>query len=557
MVSRARSMPGSDGGTMDLHFATAWEIATDTVPGRDAVVQGDRRLTYREFDEQAARFATGLEAAGVAEGDAVGLYLYNCPEYLVAQYGAFKHRAVPVNVNYRYLDDELAYLLDNSEATAIVYHRSLSDRVARVRDRLDHLRLLIEVDDGGPHLEGSEKFDSLVASHEPQIRKDRSGDDRYMLYTGGTTGLPKGVMFRQGHFVERLYGAFAALGLGAAPPTTAEHVAPLVREMTATTPVTSIPCCPLMHGTGMWVSAMRALLSGGTVALLEERTFNAHEVWALCERERVTEVVIVGDPFARPMLRALEEREDVGRPYDTSSVRSIASAGAIWSAEVKDGLRSRLAAQLIDALGSTEGSTYAISSANAEVGAETARFTLAPGTRIITEDHRDVVPGSGEQGLLVSRTAAYGYFKDPEKTARTFLELSGLSYVLTGDWATVETDGTITLLGRGSSCINSGGEKIFAEEVEEAIKRHEGIDDCLVVGLPDERFGQRVVAVAGSSSATPPGGEELREWLRPRLAHYKIPKVITLVERVQRAPNGKADYGWARETALAHVVDRT
>ncbi len=549
-------MPGTDGGTMDLHFATAWEIATDTVADRDVIVQGSRRLTYQEFDEQAARFATALEDAGVAEGASVGLYLYNCPEYLVAQYGAFKHRAVPVNVNYRYLDDELAYLLDNSEAEVIVYHSSLGDRVARVRDRLPQLRLLIEVDDGGTSLAGSHPFNFLITSHGPQVRKERSGDDLYMLYTGGTTGLPKGVMFRQGYFVERLYGAFAALGLGAAPPTIAEHVGPLVREMAATAPVTSIPCCPLMHGTGMWVSAMRALLSGGTVALLEERTFNAHEVWALCERERVTEIVIVGDPFARPMLRALEEREDAGRPYDTSSVRGIASAGAIWSAEVKDGLRSRLAAQLIDALGSTEGSTYAISSANAEVGAETARFTLAPGTRIITEDRRDVVPGSGEQGMLASRTAAYGYYKDPEKTARTFLELDGLSYVLTGDWATVETDGTITLLGRGSSCINSGGEKIFAEEVEEAIKRHEGIEDCLVVGLPDERFGQRVVAVAGSSSPTPPDGEELRDWLRPMLAHYKIPKVITVVDRVQRAPNGKADYGWAKATALANGADR-
>ena len=545
-----------DGGTMDLHFATAWEAATDAIPDRDAIVQGERRMSYREYDDQAARFASALEGADIPEGASVALYLYNCPEYLVAQYGAFKHRAVPVNVNYRYLDDELAYLLDNSEAAVIVYHRSLGDRVARVRDQLPGLRLLVEVDDGGAAVEGAVLLESLIASHEPQARKERSAEDLYMLYTGGTTGLPKGVMFRQGYFIERLYGAIAALGLKAAAPTVAEEVAALVREVTQSGPMTTVPCCPLMHGTGMWVSAMRALLIGGTVALLEERTFNAHEVWTLCERERVTDIVIVGDPFARPMLRALEERERVGRPYDTSSVRTIASAGAIWSAEVKDGLRTRMAAELDDLLGSTEGATYGFSSADAGKGAATAHFTLASTARVVTEDRVDVAAGSVEPGLLVSRTAAYGYFKDAEKTARTFLELDGHSYVMTGDWATVEADGTITLLGRGSSCINSGGEKIFAEEVEEAIKRHPGVDDCLVVGLPDERFGQRVVAVAGSSSPVAPDGEALREWLRPNLAHFKIPKVITVLDRVQRAPNGKADYGWARATALANGADR-
>ena len=535
---------------MDLHFATAWESAADTLPEHDAIVQGERRMTYAQFDDAAARFAGALEAAGVTEGSAVGLYLYNCPEYLVAQHGAFKHRAVSVNVNYRYLDDELAYLLDNSEAAVLVYHTSLSDRVERVRDRLKHLRLLVEVDDGGRHLEGAVDCNELVASHHRQARKVRSGDDLYMLYTGGTTGMPKGVMYHHGDFVARLYLAFASVG-AAITPTRADDVAALVREVHASAPVVSIPCCPLMHGTGMWVSAMRALLCGGTVVLLEERSFDANEVWTVVEREGVTEIVIVGDAFARPMLRALEEREAAGRPFDTSSVRSIASAGAIWSAEIKDGLRARLSALLIDALGSTEGGTYAISAASSDAGAPTARFSLAPTTRIVTEAGVDVVPGSGEHGLLASLTPAFGYYKDPEKTARTFLQLDGKSYVLTGDWAQVETDGTITLLGRGSICINTGGEKVYAEEVEEAIKRHPGIDDCLVVGLPDERFGQRVVAVADSSSDPPPSGEEVREWLRSSLAHYKIPKVIVMVDRVQRAPNGKADYGWAKSQVLA------
>ncbi len=541
---------------MDLHFATAWEVAADTVPDLDAIVQGQRRVKYRDFDEIAARFASALEAAGVPEGASVGLYLYNCPEYLLAQHGAFKHRAVPVNVNYRYLDDELAYLLDNSDAAALVFHSSLSDRVAAIRGRLPNLRLLVEVDDGGVHLEGSVDFEELVEANAPQPRKDRSRDDLYMLYTGGTTGMPKGVMYRQADLVLRLYGAFAILGLRAELPAVAEQVGPLVEEISSTAPVVSVTCCPLMHGTGMWVSAMRALLSGGTAVLLEHRTFDPHELWALVERERITEIVIVGDAFARPMLRALEEREREGRPYDVSSVQAIASSGAIWSAEIKDGLRSRLSAQLVDALGSTEAGSFGVSTAGNDARAETARFSPIPGTKVITDDGRDVAAGSGESGMLASRTPAFGYFKDPAKSKSTFIEIDGQSYVLTGDWATVEADGTIALLGRGSICINSGGEKVFAEEVEEAIKRHGGVDDCLVVGLPDERFGQRVVAVAASSSPTPPSGDEIREWLRSSLAHYKIPKTITVLDSIARAPNGKADYKWAKETVLAHTSDQ-
>jgi fatty-acyl-CoA synthase len=305
-----------------------------------------------------------------------------------------------------------------------------------------------------------------------------------------------------------------------------------------------------MHGTGMWVSAMPALLSGGTVALLASRTFDPHEVWRLTERERVTRLVIVGDPFARPLLRALEERESSGQPYDVSSISMIVSAGAIWSAEIKDGLRSRLSAMLVDALGSTEGGTYAMSTANHDHGSATAQFVLSPDTRVITEDGRDVVRGSGERGLLASRTGSLGYYKDAEKSARTFIQIDGESFVITGDWATVEESGAITLHGRGSNCINSGGEKIFPEEVEEAIKRHPHVDDCYVLGLPDERFGQRVVAVVGASPGTAPTSDEIRAFLRSSLSHFKVPKDVVIRGAIQRAPNGKADYQWALTAAL-------
>jgi fatty-acyl-CoA synthase len=537
---------------MDLQFANAWETVADVVPEHDAIVQGERRFSYRAFDDLSARFASALSGAGVSEGSAVGLYLYNSPEYLIAQAGSFKHGAVPVNVNFRYLDDELAYLIDNADAEVVVFHTSLGARVANVRDRLPKLKLLVEVDDGGGHVDGAVPFEELTATNGPEPRRDRSGSDLYMLYTGGTTGMPKGVMFHQAGLVQGLYSAFATFGLAARMPTSTEDIAPLVLELHAGEAVTSIACCPLMHGTAMWLSAMRALLSGGTALLLSERTFNPHEVWALCERERANEIVIVGDAFARPLLRALEEREAAGQPYDTSSVRRMVSSGAIWSAEIKDGLRSRISSvQLIDALGSTEAGSIGVSVATSDFGAQTAKFLFTPTTKVITADGTEVVPGSGEQGVLVTQNSAFGYYKDPVKSKATFIELDGNSYVFTGDWASVEADGTITLLGRGSMCINTAGEKVYAEEVEEAIKRHPGIDDCLVVGLPDEKYGQRVVAVASMNATHVTSSDEIREWLRASLSHYKIPKTITLVDAVRRAPNGKADYKWAKDTALA------
>jgi acyl-CoA synthetase (AMP-forming)/AMP-acid ligase II len=532
-----------------LDFASAWEAVVDVVPDRDVVVQGDRRLSYRAFDDGAARFASAIEAAGVPEGGKVALYLYNCPEYLVAQYGAFKHRAVPVNVNYRYLDDELVYLLADSDAEVLVFHTSLSACVGRVRDQLAHVRLFVEVDDGGPHLDGAWPMVDLLEANEPQARKERAPEDLYMLYTGGTTGMPKGVMYPQGEFAERLLGAAVALGLVKSVPTDREGVRAFVEEMSASGPEVSIPCCPLMHGTGMWIGAMPALLSGGTVALLEARSFDAEEVWRLSEEHGVTRIVIVGDAFARPLLRVLESRESEGRPVDTACVRHVISSGAIWSAEMKDGLRSRLGAMLVDALGSTEGGSFGASGANHDVGAATARFMLAADAKVVAEDGREVGRGSGERGVLASRTAAYGYYKDPAKTAQTFVRIDGKGYALTGDWATVEDDGTITLLGRGSMSINTGGEKVFAEEVEEAIKRHPLVEDCLVVGLPDEQFGQRVVAVVGSLSPDALSSEEICDFVRSSLAHYKVPKRIVIRDSIRRAPNGKADYQWALQTA--------
>lgn len=530
---------------MDLHFATAWEAVVDELPEADAIVQGERRLTYADYDDGAARFAAAIEAAGVAPGSNVSLYLYNCPEYLVAQYGTFKHDCGPINVNYRYLDDELVYLVHNSDSRVLVFHTSLGDRVARVKDQLADV-LLVEVDDGGDHVDGAVAFDALLADHEPQPRKERDPQGLYMLYTGGTTGMPKGVMYEQHAFVYRAFDALRALGLPGQVPERMEHIGPFARMMHDNARMVTVPCCPLMHGTGMWVGAMPPLLMGGTVVLLEGRGFDADELLDTIEREGVTRPVIVGDAFARPISRALVARDQAGTLPDLSSVDSVVSSGAMWSAETKETMTRYLNGVLIDALGSTEGGSYGRVDTDRATKGSTAKFQLVPTTRIIDEAGELIEPGSGKRGLLASETPARGYYKDPEKTARTFREIEGRWYVITGDWATAEPDGTITLHGRGSNCINSGGEKIFPEEVEEAIKTHPDIDDCYVIGVDDERFGQRIVAVAGAHGRQPTESE-LRDHVRSRLSAYKIPKQVVVVDEVRRAPNGKADYGWARE----------
>jgi 3-oxocholest-4-en-26-oate---CoA ligase len=536
---------------MDFHFASAWERVADAVPDVDAVVMGDERWTWAELDDGAARFAAAIEAAGVEPGAQVSLYLHNSPAYLLAQWGAFKHGCTPVNVNYRYLDDELVYLVDNSDSEVLVFDASLGERVARVAPKLDRVKRFVVVDDGVPLAgpSGTVELRELLAAHDPQPRRTRSPQDLYMLYTGGTTGMPKGVMYDNGAWCAGLYLA-SSVAFGVDAPTGLDDVGRFVHDARAKGPVVSVPCCPLMHGTGMWVGAMPALNTGGTVVLLEGRTFDADDLLAVIERERVTRLAIVGDAFARPILRAMEAADERGELPDLSSLTQISSSGAMWSAEIKDGLTRYTDAVLADGLGSTEGGGYGSVSTDRTTAGTTARFTPSPDTLVLGPDDQPLAPGNDEPGLLATRTAAKGYYKDPEKTARTFREIDGARYVITGDWATLHDDGTITLHGRGSNCINSGGEKIFPEEVEEALKTHPAVDDCYVVGLPDDRFGQRVVAVVGCAAGAP-SEDELRAHLRDRLAGYKVPRQIVAVPQVRRAPNGKADYGWAREQFVA------
>jgi len=544
---------------MEAHYATVWEAIADAVPGEDAIVQGGVRRTWGQFESRAAALAGAFADAGaghdgVGRESKIALYLYNSPEYMEAYFGALKLRAIPVNVNYRYLDDELHYLLENSDSTVVVFHSSLGDRIGRVRDRLPLVQRWIEVDDtggagGASHLDGAECYEDVVAawSLSPAPRIERSATDVSMIYTGGTTGMPKGVMSEIGPgLLTGLATLPPILGL---PPHTPDEMVGAPRKLAelGKRPRT-IVACPLMHGTGIGIGANPTLTFAGCLYLLEGRHFDPHEAWDMAEREAVHGITVVGDPFARPLARALEERP--GR--DLSSMLLMASAGAMFSTEVKDALVAHVPQLVIvDFMASTEGSMgQSVHSAGRP--AETARFRLNTDVKVLTEDDREVEPGSGEVGMLaVGGSVPLGYYKDPEKSARTFRVVDGVRYSFPGDYATVEADGTITLLGRGSQVINTGGEKVFAEEVEEVLKTHASIEDCLVVGVPDERFGSRVVAVV--SAAGDVDEADVIAHAKSKLASFKAPKSVVVVDAVPRAANGKADYTAAR--SLANVRD--
>ena len=537
---------------MTAHFADCWELIADQVPDHLAIVQGERALTWGDYEDRAARLSSLFEAYDLGPGRHVGMFMYNCPEYLETQFAAFKMGATPVNVNYRYLDDELTYLIDNADITALVYHTSLGDRVARIRHHLPRLELLIEVDDSAivgiaatSHVEGAIAYEDVIAQHDPAPRHERDPDAVYMLYTGGTTGLPKGVMYRTGSFSSAWF-TFAAQNLGREPWETSEEMAAWAADQVRSGAATRVcPGPPLMHGTGVWLGAMLPHVTGNTCVLLPSRSLVAAEVVAEAE-VGLSMLVIVGDAFAKPILTALDARRDEGRPADLSRFLSILSSGAMLSADTKERLFEHAPHLLIvDALGSTEGSMGSRVSMGSGSGT-TAKFQPTPGTKVFDELDREIEPGSGEVGWVAATGGflPYGYYKDPEKSARTFRTIEGVPYSFPGDMATVEADGSITLMGRGSACINSGGEKVFPEEVEEAIKTHPAIVDCLVFGVADELLGQSVTAIASVNDTVT--SEELIAHCKSIIAGYKAPKRVRLVDAVPRSPSGKADYGTAR-----------
>ncbi len=534
---------------MQRHYATMWETIADTVPNRPALVHGDNRCSWADFDARAAKLAGAFAKAELKPDSKIGHYLYNCNEYVEAHFAAFKMRASPINVNYRYLEEELIYLLDNSDAEAVLFHGRLAERIATVRKKLPKLKLLIQVDDGqAPVLDGAIEYEKFLNSADPMPRIARSEDDIYMLYTGGTTGMPKGVMYRIGDHTEGLLLGYDFRGLPR-PRSNEEMIAAIQKLDAANALPVSLPACPLMHGTGIWVGAFAPLLIGGCVVTLPNINFDPDHLWREVTKHKVTDLIIVGDAFAKPLSNALDAAAAVGKPHDISSLGMVISSGVMWTAEVKQQMLKHKDMFLIDAMGSTEGSMGRSFTTRATQSA-TAKFQMGEHTKVFNEQDQEVKPGSGESGMIAAGgMVPVGYFKDPEKTAKTFRVVNGVRYSFPGDFATVEADGSIKLQGRGSACINSGGEKIFPEEVEEAVKRHPSVYDCLVVGIKDDRFGEKVTAVASARAGETLDERAVIAEARKHIAAYKLPKHVIAVPEVPRAPNGKADYKTAKMMA--------
>ncbi len=537
---------------MERQFATLWESIADVIGDSPALTHGDVTRSWTEYDDRASRLAQAMIDAGLGADSKVGLYLYNSNEYLEAHFAAFKFRGVPVNVNYRYLDEELWYLLDNSDAEALFFHSSLGDRVARVVDRLPKLKLIVEVSDSADHhVAKAVGYESVVSGHSPMKRITRSEDDTYMLYTGGTTGMPKGVMYKMGPMAQGfITGGLPLVGL--APPATIEDLPATVKAgVEAGTGVVSMPSCPLMHGTGIWIGAMMPHIGGAHVITMKSRSFDAVEMLETVEAKKISLTVVVGDSFVKPIIRAIDDAAAKGRTYDLTSLKLMLSSGVMWTAEVKEQLLDRVEhLVLVDAMGSSEGAMGTAISMKG-IPPQTAKFSLQPTTKVFTDDDREVQPGSGEIGKVAAGgSVPFGYYKDPEKSAKTFRTINGVPYSFPGDLAMVAEDGSLILLGRGSQVINSGGEKIFPEEVEEAVKRVPGVLDCLVVGIEDEKFGQAVTAVASLAPGQSVDEATVIAGVKNQLAGYKAPKRVVFVSSVPRAPNGKADYKTAKTMAV-------
>jgi acyl-CoA synthetase (AMP-forming)/AMP-acid ligase II len=523
----------------DWNYADVWETVADLQPEAIAITQGKRNVGWQDFDRGADGMAQFLLDLGVAKQDKVAMYLYNCPEYLQTSFAAMKVGLVPVNTNYRYGDEELTYLWNNADAVAVVFHGTFSERIERILERVPRVKGWLWVDDGaGPCPDWAAPYDEVTKSAIGRVQAPwgRSGDDIYMLYTGGTTGMPKGVMWRQDDLFAKLIdsgvrhydpdggleGVRAALGTGPSG-------------------VTLTPACPLMHGTGAF-TCNTVLADGGRVCLLESRKYDPVEMLDTVEREKVNGLVIVGDPFSVPLLAALDEFP--GR-WDLSSLAMMISSGAMWSEPIKQRLLGHLpSVLLVDAFSSSEALGMGVSVSGGGSAAETASFTLGPDVKVLTEDGREVKPGSDEVGVLaLGGRNPLGYYKDDEKSERTFKTIGGVRYSIPGDFAQVGSDGTIHLLGRGSVCINSGGEKIFPEEVEEALKTHPAVRDVVVVGVPDPKYGEQVVAVVeADDGADLPPELELIDHVKQGLSSYKAPRRVRVVSTIGRAPNGKVDY---------------
>jgi 3-oxocholest-4-en-26-oate---CoA ligase len=511
--------------------------------------------SWPEFSTRTNRLARYLQNRGLEPGAKVAHYMRNCPEYVETMVASFKGRFVHVNVNYRYLDDELHYIMDNSDAEAVVFAAGFRPQVEALAPRLPKVKCWLEVASDNQSFSDHELFidydDAVSSGDGSELTIERSGQDLLFIYTGGTTGMPKGVMWEHEAIWNAGGGGASLLAPGGSPPTSPEEHA----QRVAAAPLRPrlLAACPLMHGTAM-LSAINVLNQGGCVVTTPESSLAPEALWNTVARYKVNTMAIVGDAFAKPLLKELDEHAGA---YDISSMKGMISSGVMWSPEVKQGLLEHNENMvLVDSFGASEAVGFGASrTSKDEREARSAKFQIGEHCKVFTEDHREVVPGSGEPGFIARAGAIpVGYYKDPEKTAKTFPTIDGVRYSVPGDWCTVEADGTLTLLGRGSVCINSGGEKIYPEEIEEVLKRHPSVDDALVVGVPDERWGQAVTGVVHLTDGATLEEEALRGHVKGHLAAYKAPKRILESGVPLRAANGKADYKGVTEYAVATLA---
>jgi 3-oxocholest-4-en-26-oate---CoA ligase len=550
---------------LDVSFGTIWEAIARDLPDAVAISEPARDYTFAEFDDRAARLAAALAAAGVGPGDKVACYLYNGAPYLETVFAAFKLGAVPVNANYRYTEDELTALLADADAAALVFSGGLAANVVHPVATLSTLRLLVRVgqapdtavqgEGGASAVRDAPELADLYAATAPRPREPRPASDELFMYTGGTTGKPKGVIWHMSQLFGSMGpGLFTRLGV-AEPPATLDDLVAIARSVRAAgrSPV-SLSVVPLMHATGLF-NSMGTLTVGGRVVLTRPGRLDPRHVWELVAAQRARTLIVAGNAVCQPLIDELLAAEAAGRPYDLSSLDSVTSSGTVLSDRVKSALHERASVTISDALASSEGGPFAIA-VTTSADDLPSRFYPVPATRVLTASGRPVVPGSGEVGTLAfGGSIPSGYYKDAAKTSSTFRVVGGVRYTMPGDLATVEADGAIRFLGRGAGVINTGGEKVHPQEVEDILLAYPGVTDASVVGVPDDTWGERVVAVVAAANQALTA-EELRSAVRRRLAGYKVPRAVILLPALPRTPTGKLELARVRAIAAGGVLGR-
>ena len=534
---------------MDVSFGTIWEAIARDQPDSVAISEPARDYTFAEFDDRSARLAAALSAAGVGPGDKVACYLYNGAPYLETVFAAFKLGAVPVNANYRYTQDELTALLADADAAALVFSGDLAANVTHAARTLPSLRLLVRVGESSPgNGPDAQELADLYAATSPRPSEPRPGADQLFMYTGGTTGRPKGVIWHLADLLQSMQvSVFRRLGVQEPPGTLDEMVAVARAARAGDRSPVMMPVVPLMHATGLF-NCMGALLVGGRVVTARRGRLDPRHVWEVVTAQRVRTLVVAGNAVCQPLVDELTAAERAGRPHDLNSLEAVISSGTVLSDRLKRALHERAAVTITDALASSEGGpfAFAVTSSAADLP---SRFFPAPATRVLTADGAEVAPGSGQVGTLAfGGPIPEGYYKDAAKTTATFRTVGGTRYSMPGDLVTVDADGAIRFLGRGAGVINTGGEKVHPQEVEDVLLAHPGVTDASVVGVPDETWGERVVAVVATTSQALTE-QELKDTVRRRLAGYKVPRVIRLLPALPRTPTGKLELAQIRRLA--------